>query len=55
MLIVLASIAESPNGSAAYMSELFILAFVTVSVYLLIVIGITILGTSVNTELASHW
>jgi hypothetical protein len=55
MLIVLASIAEADNREAEYMSELFVLAFVTVTVYLSIVVGITLLGTSVNTELANHW
>ncbi len=55
MLIVLLTISESKNRQAEYTSELFILAFVTVSLYLAIVVGITVLGTSVNTELATHW
>ncbi len=55
MLIVLMIIFESKNRQAEYTSELFILAFVTVSVYLAIIVGITILGTCVNSELATHW
>ena len=55
MLIVLLTISESKNRQAEYTSELFILAFVTVSLYLAIVVGITVLGTAVNTELATHW
>ncbi len=55
MLIVLLTIANSPDRQAAYTSQLFILAFVTVSLYIAIIAGVTVLGTAVNTELASHW
>ncbi len=55
MLIVLLTIANSPDRQAEYTSQLFILAFVTVSLYIAIIAGVTVLGTAVNTELASHW
>lgn len=55
MLLVLLIIAGSPDRKAAYSSELFILAIVTVTLYIAIIVGLTVFGSSVNIELATHW
>jgi uncharacterized membrane protein len=54
MLISLIQIFESSNRIVAYQTTLFLQAFLTVSLFIVLLLVNAILGTAVNTELLAH-